>query len=211
MRKRMALAGMVGIAAVFASWTPAESAAGTEGFLLGLDFGTSHIGADDPSADDPAASVYVDETGGGASLLLGYGFTPSFTLRLNVSGAQHDTSDPDTEFWISSGTIEALYLFRNPDPLRPYIFGGLGGFSMRSRRDELDFEVTGPGAVVGGGLVYFLGENFALDFAVRGDFINWEESTATYTFPNGTTATVAAPVEGEGSAAKFLFGAGWWF
>lgn len=207
MRTHWALAG----AAALLCCPGAAATAGTDGWMVGLDFGTSHIGAEDPSPGDPANSVYVDETGGGGTLLVGYGFTPSFVLRLNVSGAQHDTSDPDTEFWISSGTIEGLYLFRNPEPLRPYVMGGVGGFSMRSRRDELDFEVTGPGAVVGAGLVYFLGKHFALDFGVRGDFINWEESKATFKFPDGSTASVATPVEGEGSAAKFLFGAGWWF
>ena len=66
-------------------------------------------------------------------------------------------------------------------------------------------------SVVGTGIVYFLSEHFALDFALRGDLINWDKQKATLTFPNGSQAVVETPVEGDGAAAKFLFGVSVWF
>ncbi|NNE44941.1 MAG: hypothetical protein HKN12_12100, partial [Gemmatimonadetes bacterium] len=103
------------------------------------------------------------------------------------------------------------YLFRPGQPFRPYLVGGVGGFSMGSRQDNLDFEVNGPGITLGTGFAYFVSERFALDFALRGDFINWEEATATLTLPGGAQTEVATPIEEEGSAAKVFFGLNWWF
>ena len=54
--------------------------------------------------------------------------------------------------------------------------------------------------------MHFVAQRMSLDFAVRGDFINWEEATARLALPGGGEAVVAAPVEEEGSAAKVLFG-----
>lgn len=186
-------------------------AAATDGFFLGLDFHTSHINAEDEGPNAPVGSVFIDDNGGGATFFLGYGITPSFPLRLNLSVAEHETNDTSVEFFYSSLTLEAAYLFRNGEPLRPYVLGGFGGFSVRSRKDAFDFETTGPGFVIGTGIVYFLSEHFALDFALRGDLINWDKQTATITFPNGSQAIVETPVEGDGAAGKFLFGVSVWF
>jgi opacity protein-like surface antigen len=188
-----------------------EGAAATDGFFLGLDFHTSHIDAEDERAEAPTGSVFIDDNGGGVTFFLGYGITPSFPLRLNLSVAEHETSDTDVKFFYSSVTIEGAYLFRNGEPLRPYLLGGFGGFAVRSRQDDFDFETTGPGFVFGTGMVYFLSEHFALDFGLRGDLINWDKQRATLTFPNGSQAIVETPVEGDGAAAKFLFGVSGWF
>ncbi|MGQ0722486.1 MAG: outer membrane beta-barrel protein [Candidatus Eiseniibacteriota bacterium] len=209
--KSLGIGAAAAIFALVAAQADPAAASDTRGFMMGLDLGTSHIDAQDESSGAPAGSVFIEDTGAGASLLFGWGFTPSFALRLNASGGQHDTSDPDTEFWLNSGTLEAMYLFRNPQPVRPFVLGGVGGFTMRSRRDDLDFETTGPGVVLGAGLVYFAGERFAFDFEVRGDFINWDEATATLTQPGGSQIQIDVPIEEEGSAAKFLFGVNWWF
>ncbi len=186
-------------------------AAVTDGFFLGLDFHTSHIGAEDETPGASPGSVFIDDNGAGATFFLGYGITSSFPVRLNLSLAEHETSDSSVEFFYSSITIEAAYLFRDGEPLRPYLLGGFGGFSVRSRQDAFDFETTGPGFVVGAGIVYFLSEHFALDFALRGDLINWDTQKATVTFPNGSRATAETPVEGDGAAGKFLFGVSVWF
>ena len=190
---------------------PPATASATDGFILGLDLHTSHIGADDPSPDSPDGSVFVDETGGGVTLLIGYGITESFPLRFTISASAHETTDPDVDFLYSSATLEGGYLFRNGEPFRPFVSGGFGAFAIESRQDDLSFETTGPGAVIGAGFYYFFNENFALDFGVRGEFINWEQTTATLTLPGGSDLTVETPVEDEGSAAKFLFGASYWF
>lgn len=183
----------------------------TSGWMLGLDFSTSHADFADPTGTSSSNAVFIDDNGAGANLLFGYGFTRSFALRANLASAQHNTTDANTEFLISSGTIEAMYVFRDPRAFRPYILGGVGGFTARSRQDDFDFDVTGPGVVLGAGFAYFMTPRFAFDFAARGDFINWDTATATVTLPGGSTATAEAPIEEEGSAAKLLFGVNWWF
>jgi len=205
--RHLALAG----ALLLAVTVPALAQPDTQGFTLGLAIHSSHIGAEEESASSPANSVFVEKNGAGVSFIIGYGFTPSFLLRFNVGVAEHDTSDPDYEFFLSSGMIEAMYLFRAGEPLRPYVQGGLGAFGMKSRQDALDFETTGGGVVAGGGFYYFLANRFALDFGLRADFINWDEQTATLTFPNDSTATVETPVEGGGAAAQFHLGGSFWF
>lgn len=189
----------------------APPAATTDGFFIGLDVHSSHIGSDEPTAGAPAGTVFVEETGSGGSLRIGHGITPAFALRIALCGAEHKTTDPDVEIRYGSLTLDGVYHFRAGQPLRPYLFGGLGGFSIESRRAALRFETTGPGAVFGGGLLYFLGEHFALDFGLRGDLINWKKSTAEAVRSDGTSFTVEQPIEEEGSAAQFLFGASWWF
>lgn len=189
----------------------AAATADTEGFFLGFGLHASVVGTNDPPDNAPVGSAFVEEEGGGVALTLAYGLTPRFATRVALSGTSHETTDPDVEVRFSSATLEAQYLFRESQPLRPYLFGGVGGFNLESQQDRFRYETTGPGLVFGAGLLYFLGEHFALDFALRADLINWEESTAETVLPDGGTVQVSKPIEEEGSAAKFLFGAGWWF
>ncbi len=184
---------------------------GTKGFSLGLDLHTSRIGADEPSSDAPAGTVFIDRNGGGAIMKLGWGFTPRFGLRLMVSGASHATSDPDIDVIYSSGTIEAVYYFREGEPLRPEIFGGLGGFSVESRDGGYDYKTTGGGAVFGGGIAYFLSRDFALDFELRADLVNWDTNTARIDLGGGNEVVVETPIDEDGSAVHFAFGGTWWF
>jgi hypothetical protein len=206
--KTTRLAGLCTFAlALFATAFPA--AADTDGFFFGIDLQSNRVGAADRPDDPDPAAVFVDEVGGGANLFFGWGFTPSFPVRLSLSAAGHDTSDPDIEVAYAGVTIDGMYLFRNPEPLRPYLYGGVGGFALRSRKDALDWETTGPGILGGGGVLYFFGDTFALDFSVRGEFVNWEKTRATLHTPAGDF-TAETPIEEKGTAAKILVGASWW-
>ena len=189
---------------------PATVLADSEGFFVGLDLHSSHIGAEERTEASPDNSVYVDEVGGGISLSLGYGFTPSFPLRLRMSFAGHETSDPAVDVTYASAVIEAAYLFRKGEQTRPYIFGGLGGFNLESRQDFFIYDTSGPGTVFGGGLLYFATPNFSLDFALRLEFINWEQVVAK-TVIGGTTFEVETPIDENGSSGKIIFGASYWF
>lgn len=199
------------VAAALALVPAVVRASDTGGWTIGLDLASSHADFEDRTESSPPNAVFIEDQGGGANLLLGYGFTRSFAVRLDLAGARHETTDPDVEFLLSSATIEASYLFRDPEAFRPYILGGVGGFTARSRRDDFDFDVTGPGVTVGAGFLYFTGKRFALDFALRGDLINWEKATARVTLPGGSTAVVDTPIQEEGSAGKVLLGVSWWF
>ncbi len=185
--------------------------AGEKGLFIGLQLHSSHIGAEEPKPDSPEGSVFIEEDGGGAVFSLGYRFSDSFPVRIVVSGAAHETTNPEFDFVFSSVMIEAAYLFDSGLGLRPYLFGGIGGYSMKARQNGLSIESTGPGADFGGGLFYFLSEHFALDLALRFDVINWEKNVAELRGDSGDVVIVETPVDEEGAAAKILLGGSWWF
>jgi hypothetical protein len=200
------------LAATGAALVPAAAAASdTSGWMIGLDLASSHADFEDRKPSSPPDAVFVEDDGGGVNILAGYGFTRAFALRLDLAGAEHETSDPNTEFLLSSATLEAMAVLRDPHAFRPYLVGGVGGFTARSRRDDFDFDVTGPGVTVGTGFLWFTGRRFALDVALRADFINWDRATATLTLADGSHATVDTPIQEDGAAARFLIGASWWF
>jgi hypothetical protein len=194
---------------------PEESASrgpDTEGLLIEFFGNTNHIGgAEDRDPGDPEQSIFVGENGPGGTLIFAYGFTPSFPLRLAFSGAEHNTTDPDVDVGFSSVTIEGGYIFRAGTSVRPYVYGGAGVWALRSRFDEFDYETTGPGIDMGLGLYSFIGNHFVVDVALRFDFVNWENQTASVDLGVGNTAIVETPVREEGAASKILLGAGWWF
>ncbi|MFN0152109.1 MAG: outer membrane beta-barrel protein [bacterium] len=183
----------------------------TRGFSLAAMLQSTHINSEDERTDATPGSVFVGEQGVGVVVALGYGFTPEFATRIVLSGASHETSDPDIDVQFGAGTIEAAYLFRAGAPFRPYLFGGVGGYSLESQKDAFRFETTGPGVTLGGGLLYFVSEHVGLDAALHLDFINWEKRTAEIEGPTGSTVIVETPIEEEGGAARFAFGLGWWF
>jgi len=190
---------------------PRFARAEVEGFFLGLGFHSDHLSAEDRKEGGPPGSAYIEEDGGGLDLQLGWAFNESFLLRLRMAGAEHETSRSDVDFYSGSAVFEAAYLFREGRPLRPYIMGGLGGFVMDSQQGDIfEYETSGSGAVLGGGLVYFFNEHFALDAALRLSFINWENKTAK-TKLNGTTATVETPLDEEGEAGNLLVGLTYFF
>jgi len=197
------------------AFTPAsadrgEDPAETEGFMLGLNVHASVIGAEEPTGSVSSNEVFVDEDGGGVTFLLGYGFTPAFALRFTASASEHKTTNPGIDVLYSNAIIEALYIFRAGRPFRPYLFGGIGGFNIESRNDPFRYTTEGPGTDLGAGFLFFPEKHFAIDVALRLEFVNWEKATAELLL-GGDSFTVETPVEDEGSALKFLFGINYWF
>lgn len=202
---------MVVLALALLPAVASRAAEGTRGFQLGVEAHRSHIGADDPHAGAPADALFVDEVGGGGALTLGWGFTPTFALRLVLAGSRHETTRDNVEVQLSGATLEAVHYFQPGRPLRPFVFGGLGGFSAESRDDPFTWETEGGGACFGVGLVYFVSRDFAFTFNARADAINWDKASGTVALPGGGTFTVDQPVDEGGLAAKFGVGMGWWF
>ncbi len=202
------------VAVVDFSNPPPASSSGpdTEGFFVEFCGNSNHLGgAEDREAGDADESIFIGEGGPGGTLIFAYGFTPSFPVRLSISGAEHNTTDPDVDVGFSSVTAEGAYIFRAGTSVRPYVYGGFGAFALRSRKDEFDFEVTGPGVDVGVGLYSFLGDHFVFDAALRFDFVNWGTQTTSVDLGGGNTAIVETPVREDGAASKILLGVGWWF
>jgi hypothetical protein len=184
--------------------------ADTDGFAFGVGLHTNSVGNDTDRTDAPPGSLFLNGTGAGAELWAGYGFTPSFSMRLFFAGAEHSTSDGDVKIEFGGATIEAMYLFRNPEVIRPYLVGGLGGYSVASRVNDYDYETTGPGLVLGTGLQCFFNDTVAIDVGLRGEFIHWEEASATRT-TGGSNTQVRTPLDEEGGALKFVVGTSFWF
>ncbi|MFH1278224.1 MAG: outer membrane beta-barrel protein [Candidatus Eisenbacteria bacterium] len=193
-----------------ASSIAGPAAAKPPGFILGLDLHTSHIGVEEKTDTSPDNSVFVDETGGGLGLILGYAFTPSFFLRFHLSGSGHETNRNDVDVAYANGTVEAGYLFREGKEVRPFFYGGIGGFALESRHDDWRYETSGPGTAFGGGVFWFLTPNSALDFGARLEFMNWERTMAEVKVGDATV-TVETPVDENGSAAKIDIGWSYWF
>ncbi|MGB3543704.1 outer membrane beta-barrel protein [Rubrivirga sp.] len=109
-----------------------------------------------------------DDSGGGISVRLGYGFSPVFTLYLGVSGA---TVDGDTngvirdEYRFAAGEIGARLNLNRGSAWRPYLDVSLRGVTASD--DDVELEFTGGGVAFGGGLAYFVSPTVALDAAVR--------------------------------------------
>ncbi len=189
----------------------ATGAEGTQGFQLCVEAHRNHIGADDAAAGDPPDALYVDEVGGGGALSLGWGFTPTFALRLTLAGSRHETTRENVEVQLNGVTLEAVHYFQPGRPLRPFVFGGLGGFAAESRDEPFAWETEGGGACFGGGLAYFVSDDFALTFTARADAINWDKARGRVTLPGGDELVIEQPVDEGGVAGRFAIGMGWWF
>lgn len=198
-------------------------AADTEGFFVEASVNTNHLGGtSERQQGDSPDDVFIGENAPGGTVILAYGLTPSFALRAAVSGADHESTEPDVDFHFSSLSIEASYIFRTGSEVRPYLYGGLGIFSLDSTEGsgfisaspneaDYEFETNGPGMDFGGGLYSFIGEHFVFDAGLRFDLISWDKETAEWTLGDGTKVSVNNPVDEDGTAAKLLLGAGWWF
>lgn len=182
---------------------PASAQSGR--WLIGLDAVASFIGENEDAAD-----VTVDEAAGGLALQIGYLLAPGFMLRLHAAAADHPTSDAGIDLRFGGGTIDAVLLLRAGPPVRPYLFGGLGGFAVESRKANLVYETRGPGMAFGGGVHALLGERVSLHGALRFEWINWDQSSATYELPGGGTTSIVVPIDESGSAAKISLGIGIW-
>lgn len=182
-----------------------------EMWLLGFGLNWTNIGSEDEPTDPDPNAVFIDDTGIGASIVAGYGFTPAVAARVELSATEHDTSDPDVQFFYSSIVPEVLYVFREMETWRPYILGGLGWFAVNSRDDAIEFEITGGGVSLGGGFYYFFNDNFTIDVSMRGDFISWQNATATLTLVDGSTVAAGIPIDEQGSAGRIAASGSWWF
>jgi opacity protein-like surface antigen len=180
------------------------------GWSLGLHIVSDHIGAEDPGSASPPEAVFVDETGGGALVSVGYAFTPSFALRFVGGSARHETTRDGVEVNHASATIEAHFRFLPGERAQPYLFGGIGGATLRFDSEALDSKVEGGLAVIGAGAIYRLTRHLSLDLAGRFDLINWNTIEVTAELPGGGELRLEDPVDESGSG-KILFGVVWNF
>ena len=179
------------------------------GFRAGLSLHGSAIGtepAEDETGGDHVETTTIEERGGGATLHLGYGFTPAFVLWLDLSGSVHETSLDAVEGRLGSGILVAQWMFQPQARTRPYLIGGLGGTSFRVDEGDLEVEIEGGTAVLGGGLQYSMSRVLSLDVRGRLDFINWNKGTARIRLDGGQSIEVSVPFDDSGVASKLAIG-----
>ena len=197
----------IALAACFAltvSLAAMPAAAQDGRWQIGVDAVSSTIGDNENAGD-----VKIDETGSGGGFQVGHLLVPGFMLRLAATSAQHETSDPNVDIRIGGVTFEALFLFREGQAFRPYLFAGLGGYMAESQQQELVFDISGPGATFGAGGHLRLGSRVTLNAGLRVDAINWETARVSYITPTGTVR-IEVPIDESGWASKVSLGLGFW-
>ncbi|MEZ4648640.1 MAG: sigma 54-interacting transcriptional regulator [Candidatus Eisenbacteria bacterium] len=169
------------------------------------------IGAEDPAPDSSDEALFIEDAGGGVSVLVGYDWTRHFGLAFRMSGARHDTTLEDLTVAHNSAEIEAHWRpGSNPD-VRPYLFGGIGGNTLRVDTDLADVDTRGGSAVLGSGVLVRLRGNFWFDLAGRLQFINWDEIEVTLSDGQGDQVSASTPVDESGTAGQVTVGVLWGF
>ncbi len=178
------------------------------GFSLGAQFMVDGLGVSE--AGTPISPV-IDDMGSGLLLLGGYSFTPHFHTRVTLGGARHRTEVPGLDVQHSVGSVEAHYRFTPRRQVCPYVFGSLGGTTVRAEqgRDHLTF--TGATAGLGAGLLVGFTPRFGMDLTLRGEGVNWTKAEYSQDQPNGTTVKVEDAVEETGASTRLEIGFLWQF
>jgi len=174
-------------------------------WLLGLE-ARAHRLADD---DAPGVAGY-DREGEGGGLQVGRMLTPHLLLRLHVGGGEHPTPVDDVTVTYAGGTLDLCYLFRRDRALRPYLFGGLGGYVLEAVEGNLRLDTSGPAMVFGGGAFLRLGGRFSLHAQARLEAVNWRMTVVTWDRPDGGSSTTETWVEDSGVAGALSLGLALW-
>lgn len=152
---------LAGATAATAQQTDPALRSNTQGVMLGGFLSGAGISSDD--LDD-------DLTGGGLELQLGWGFTPMFTILVDVQGARM-SDDPD-DFVLVHFDLLGRFNFRSgPNAFVPYAEVGYAArvagqddaiVDLGSGPETVDVEMAGGAVTFGGGFNYYLSPVVAL-------------------------------------------------
>jgi opacity protein-like surface antigen len=182
--KRIFLAGMATvIIAVGSTDASARRVYRDHGFYAGIAFAGSFIDVN----NEAGSTLSVTQDGNAVDLRVGYSFNPVFSLELALAGARHDTSDPAIDVEFSAVKLFGVYRFRPSHQMRPYLKGGLGGYSLRMEDPPASAEATGGGLAFGGGLDYFFSRHFSLGLDYTFNLIEYD--AAKLNFENISVST----------------------
>ncbi len=174
----------------------------TRGFIVG-----GHLGVATVTVESADASG-----GAGGGVTFGYGLNRNFTLLVQLDGANIDvenSSEVAGTWTIGHADLGLRFHFANS--LRrwvPYIQGGFTGRVVSVdnlpqpvlNQDELSF--SGGSFSFGGGLMFYLGQSFAID------------ATALFSGGQFTDITVGNLTQSglnvDASSARFNVGLAWW-
>jgi hypothetical protein len=163
-----------------------EVASITEGFFVAPHL----LGASLEFEDEEA------ESGGGAGLTIGYGFTRMFAAFFTIDGADIDIREPGIsgDYTLGQADLGVRFNFRSETQKAiPYIEVALTGRAAETTDDGVDIRLSGGAFTLGGGLNYYFQQKLAVDVGlsfsggrfekleIDGDEVPFEEVDATGT------------------------------
>lgn len=148
-------------------WLSAQNTPFTEKLFLNFELNSQGLSVDRDNDDT--------DRGGGMGLRVGYGFTPTFSMYLGLTGARMETREDRNDTY-GLGVAELgtrLHFGRKLKSPTFYLDIALQG--VVAQADEPDISFSGGGLGIGGGLLVFVGQKLALDFGLRGSAGNFSE------------------------------------
>lgn len=147
----------------------------TKGMMFGLHLNGSAISFEDQ--DETASNRKKErDSGGGAGLQLGWGFTKWFMLYGGVDAAKVeidgvtglDDDDNGGDYTLIHGDLGARFSFPSPNHgFAPYMNAALTTRVATAEVLGEDVSISGNGVTVGGGFMYFFNPKWALDFGLQ--------------------------------------------
>ncbi|MGD2045930.1 MAG: outer membrane beta-barrel protein [Gemmatimonadota bacterium] len=173
----------------------------TRGFNWGLHFGGATLTVEDGDRNDA----------GGGGIWLGYGFNRTVQLFVQLDGAQFDVEDSDVQgdWTMGHGDLGVRFHFANS--LRswvPYLQAALTGRVVGvdnptiNGSSEPDAALIGGGLTLGGGLLVYFSETFALDVQ-----LDWTGGTFTQLEYGNVTIN---DLDLDATSTRFNLGLNWW-
>ncbi|MDH3217411.1 MAG: porin family protein [Candidatus Krumholzibacteria bacterium] len=125
--------------------------------------------------DQTRQDLRIDDDGGGIVFDLGYGFNEVFSLEISLGGLKYDTTVPDVTSGLGTLQIVTRYRFLPHQAFRPYVKGGLAGYTFRLEQGSDEATFGGGGLTFGGGADYFFTSRFAMGIDLMHNVFEFED------------------------------------
>lgn len=158
---RLAVATLIGLAASAGSLSAQQGIqkSRSSGFFLG-------VGLEGNGLSTTNAGTTTTESGTGGALLLGYGFSPRWSLYSEFSGAEMNATGGGS-YALGHFDLGARVHFRTgPNTVVPFLQFGLNGRAISQDIAGSNYEATGGGISLGGGLNAHFTPGFAFSGSV---------------------------------------------
>lgn len=174
MKRILTLSALLAAAALSAGDLRAQ-ASDNRGLMLNAHLSGNGITISEEGDEDDSET----ESGAGLGFMVGYGFSESLALYLNVDGAavKYEDEEDGDERALGHADLGVRFSFGGSgSALRPYLNAAISGVSESYEPgDDVEITISGGGVTVGGGLQYFFSRSLALDAALQGTFGNFSE------------------------------------
>jgi len=198
MRRTLALALSLSLVA---AGTASAQESTTRGFNVGLHLGGASITVEDGDRHG----------GGGGGLWIGYGFNRTVQLFVQLDGSEIDVTDSDVQGKWTMGHGDLGVRFHFANSLRswvPYLQAAITGRVVGvdnptiNGSSEPDAALVGGGLTLGGGMLVYFSETFAMDIQA-----DWTGGTFTQLEYDNVTIK---NLDLDAQSARFNVGVSWW-